>query len=374
MDAIRTRALSIERLKDVIMAINTKDEIANEANLIWDKVKGKAKKPLTDEDYKVYLELFEDLKKKAAIAKTAISAGIKPGLELGFRNEATSVMADLLGISDMMMKSTVITVDIEGKQLQGLRMDKVEGVPDNRMNEIDEYKNHEAHLTPKAFDQFMKLQVLDIICGQVDRNYGNYMFQSTVDDKAKTTAYATKGKVFVESLVAIDNDMAFGTLSYNDIVSPKEDADGLGKTQLKSMEDKQGNILIPALDSEFAEKILAIRPEMLELVFGRMLTPDEVLALKDRLKGVQQVIQRMKEFDKTADPKDKLLLSTKTEWEHRLDELEKLPGTAKSTANSGQKATKKPTVKKMACKSDMFNQTYIYRMYLGEGIYVFNKK
>ncbi len=58
----------------------------------------------------------------------------------------------------------------------GKKAVSLEGVPESKMNENDAYVNHEGHLSPNAFDQFMKLQVLDILCGQTDRNYGNYLF------------------------------------------------------------------------------------------------------------------------------------------------------------------------------------------------------
>ena len=373
IDAIRAKAISIEKMKDVIKAINIREHCARSASGVWLELIAKAKASFTNDDRDVFYEFFEIFKKKATIANVAEDAGIRPGSELGVRNEATSVMADFLGISDMMMKSTVITVEVEGKQMRGLRMDKVEGVAESKMEKVKEYLNHEAHLSPKALNQFMKLQVFDIICGQTDRNYGNYLFQVSVDNKAETTAFGTKGRVYVDSLVGIDNDISFGTLSYNEIVSQKAHGGAPGKIRIKRMEDEHNNILIPALDSEFAEKILAMRPEMIELLFSRMLSPDEILAIKDRLKGVQQVIERMKEHDKTAAPEEKLLLSSEEEWKQRLAELEKLPKSAKpesSTTTGPKKVTEKNTVKKIASREDMGNKTYVYNTYLGDGIYV----
>ena len=95
--------------------------------------------------------------------------------DLSKRNVATSRMAKLLGIEDMIAKSDMATVTINGKTMTGTIMEEVKGtiVEDSKTKAAGEETS--VKYSPEAFKQLMNLQVFDVICGQVDRHTGNYL-------------------------------------------------------------------------------------------------------------------------------------------------------------------------------------------------------
>lgn len=262
---------------------------------------------LTKEEDAVLEELVEDLSKTALSASMCRNAGLAVGEEISKRNEATTIMADLLGVSDIMMKSQRVTLDIDGRKIEGLRMEEVKGKAIRDALGTPEVIGKTPRYTPEAVRSLMKMQIFDIICGQVDRNLGNYMVETTFDEEKKT--------ILVDHVVGIDNDMAFGVLSYEDLVKGTGPSHKVTERKHRNIEDKNGNILIKAIDSEFAERILALTPAVLEVTMGKMLTTEERAALADRLKGVQQVILRMKKQEEENSGGKKLFLSSTKDWE-----------------------------------------------------------
>ncbi|MCR4797539.1 MAG: hypothetical protein K5853_03725 [Lachnospiraceae bacterium] len=60
-------------------------------------------KGLTEEDFSAFETVYKDFVRRVTQSLATHVAKIEPGAELSKRNEATSLMADLLGVSDMMM-------------------------------------------------------------------------------------------------------------------------------------------------------------------------------------------------------------------------------------------------------------------------------
>ncbi len=270
----------------------------------------------TEDEKKLFIEIYDDFRKLNTKTVAAKIAGIAPGEEISKRNVATSVMADLFGVSDIIMKSEQAKLTVNGKSVDGLRMDEVKGVNIEEKYSSAEVLGKTASVSSLALKQVLTLQVFDIICGQIDRNISNFLGQVEVAD----------GKMEIKSICGIDNDTAFGCLTYNQILTKQYSIKNSSvSSSLKNIEDEDHNIRLLGLDKKFAETILGITPSMIDTALGGLLNEAERNACKDRLKGVQQVILNMQKLDKEAKesdpPKDPLLLETDEEWDQLKDRL-----------------------------------------------------
>ncbi|MBQ1548042.1 MAG: hypothetical protein IIZ61_06575 [Lachnospiraceae bacterium] len=258
---------------------------------------------LDKEEQVVLPELMDNISSMALSAAMAANSGIPLNADLTVRNEATTVMADLLGISDIMMKSQRVTLDLDGKKVEGLRMDEVKGKSYTETFNDPVVIDKKLRYTPEAFSSMMKMQIFDLICGQMDRNDGNYMIQTRIEGDT----------IIVDSICGIDNDMSFGTLSYQEMLSRNHDTETASRKH-KNIEDANGNITIVGLDKEFAERVLALSPAIVETMMGRFLSKDERAALADRLKGVQQAILKMMKEDEERPEGEKRIASSMEDW------------------------------------------------------------
>ncbi len=304
---IQKRLLKISafnKIKDYILLEDPKDigGLVNADKTYCNNVRKKHK--VTPEEDAVLDELIMQLSTVALCAAMSESAKITPGEELNKRNEATSVMADVLGVSDIMMTCHRAEVNIDGRKIDGLRMDEVKGMPLRDALSVPEVLGKKVRYTPEAINSLIKMQVFDLICGQMDRNFGNFMVQTRIEGDT----------VVVDKVVGIDNDMAFGTLTYQEELAGKEGENPNASRKHKPMEDLKGNILLRGLDAEFAEKILALTPSVLEPLMGKLLSSEERAALADRLSGVQQAVLKMKAQNK--------LFTKKEQWEKMYNDMQ----------------------------------------------------
>jgi hypothetical protein len=139
----------------------------------------------------------------------------------------------------------------------GTVMDKVKGKSGNK---------HEASENDEVFKRTLsRLQLLDVLAGQVDRHGENYMVEQ--DDKGQTTG--VKG---------IDNDMAFGA-EHTDVT----DTSLMGKSTPLSH--------IPHFDPAFVQVIMQVEPDTVKQALDGLLKEDEINATLDRLAGLKQYLQ-----------------------------------------------------------------------------------
>ncbi len=233
-----------------------------------------------DSDFKYVEDALLQAKRNMTLHGIATQdAKIKDGSDISNRNVATSRMAKLLGIEDMVAKSTTMELNYKGKKMTGISMEEAKGESSMDIKKEAAFKNRKARYTPTAFRQLLNLQIFDIICGQVDRNAGNYLCQKVEKQDSNITE--------ITELKAIDNDTCFGDLKYKDIFA----RGGRGLNRLRNIEDRNG-INVPYMDKEFADKILALEPKQVDYVLCDILTKKERDAAIDRLKGVQKAIRK----------------------------------------------------------------------------------
>lgn len=236
-------------------------------------------------------ELREALKRSTCCGIATKHALIDPKSEISKRNVATSRMAELLGIGDMVAKSVMADVIINGKKMSGIAMEEAKGQSTGLAHDKAAKKQKRTNYSPNAFRQLLNLQIFDIICGQVDRNGANYLAEEEEIEKTDIIEF-TKIK-------AIDNDMAFGNLKYNDLLDRGDD----GLNRMRNIES-MGELHVPAMDKKFADSILALDAEKINYALCDVLSIEEREALIDRVKGVQKAIRRRQDYEKKLRRKD----------------------------------------------------------------------
>lgn len=142
--------------------------------------------------YKRYRQIktnFEDLYENLGFLN---EGGV---VNMSRRNVATSRMASLLGLEELIAKSQTVDITDEatGRLIRGNLMDQAEGI---------EYANvWEDLINGRVTSSFLRdvtnLQVLDVLCGQLDRHGGNMMYK------------VENGNI--TGVQGIDNDAAFDT-------------------------------------------------------------------------------------------------------------------------------------------------------------------
>ena len=189
------------------------------------------------------------------------------------RNVASSRMADLLGLGDIIAKSKKAKIKQAGKKSRvGNLMDKARGIPASKLLEIKAINpDLKFHISPNAKKQLMALQVLDTICGQIDRHLNNYFVTITENDKDVT----------IDSIQGIDNDLSFGNLKL----------DKMGKNKLPAFIDGEGQAIFNHMDKDLANRVLALSPEALKFIFADLISPGEIESLIERLEVVKSAIR-----------------------------------------------------------------------------------
>ena len=249
------------------------------------------------------------------------------------RNVATSRMAGLLGIGDLVAQSERAELhDAEGKGVQQgnlmqkargkevaaffterLRDEAIANADTSNANSITTFISPQAQkdlmesaITPEFMESLTSLQVLDSIIGQCDRHYKNYFADVRDDGKL--------GKV-----QGIDNDFAFGFHSLRGQVGTNR----LGDFGYKLV-DSAGNIQIPHMDRKLADRILALRESDVRLMMADVLEDWAIDSLCQRIAEAQAAIRN----DQQNNPDSGRYLDDVSQWDATV--MEHLRGNPKS--------------------------------------------
>lgn len=204
------------------------------------------------------------------------------------RNVATSRMAGLLGLSGLIAESKTVKVKDRktGEIFKGNLMEFAEGeeatkVSNRELANMRASKNsiesrfHKAQeiFAPSLQKEMSSLQILDYICGQNDRNTGNYMIK-----KDEYNRYA--------HVVGIDNDKSFGTgIDHAELV---EKSGMIGNMeQMRLVVDTKNNLTIPYMDKQLAKNIVAVSADEVRFALRDLLEPQYIENTVQRLQKVQ---------------------------------------------------------------------------------------
>ena len=219
-------------------------------------------------------------------------------LNLSKRNVATSRLAELLGVGDLVAKSeTAALVDADGTSRSGNLMQAARGqevtsfVVDQFRDQYAAERSKKAfssdvHLngnlddkvTPELLKSLMSLQVLDNLAAQTDRHTANY-FAEIKDGKL--------GKV-----QGIDNDFSFSSQTLDWEKTARYNKLG---SHGKNILNKNGELNIPYMDRALADRITALDDQVLRDVMADILEPWAIDALCVRFQQVKGAIQRDQE-------------------------------------------------------------------------------
>ena len=200
------------------------------------------------------------------------------------RNVATSRVAALMGLEKLVAKSQTAEIydETSGQTFKGNLMEKAKGMT---VTDFWEKNPKDASLggrdigvnvTGNFQREMCNLQVLDVICGQVDRHHGNF-FVST--NEAGELA----------GVQGIDNDAAFGL---NEEVSSVKD----GNRKDRAIYDMDtGEMTLPYMDGNLAERILQLEPDMLRFALQDLLKHKEIEAIIKRLERTKAAIRKTKQ-------------------------------------------------------------------------------
>jgi hypothetical protein len=168
-------------------------------------------------------------------------------------------------------------VDENGKTVLGTVLESAKGVQGGEakyaLNDERAAQNGGISLEDPVLQKSLsKLQILDAICGQLDRHANNYYIQ--LDAKGNVTG-----------ITGIDLDMAFG-----------QDMDAPDSRTANFAHNYKG--FPGAVDEEFAKVLLRIDAKDIEEAITGLLKPAEVAATVKRFTWVQNKVRELQQNDK----------------------------------------------------------------------------
>ncbi|MCR5452628.1 MAG: hypothetical protein K6F00_08390 [Lachnospiraceae bacterium] len=272
-----------------------------------------------EKDLLLFQAKMQEMEKAFNLSKLAIdTAKIKAGSNISKRNVATSRMAKLLGISDLIVETKNVEINVDGKVMRGIMMADAQGSSVWSINKkYKGFHHNNIKFSGDAIQQFSSLQIFDVICGQIDRNGGNYLAKTDSNNKN------------VNTITGIDNDLAFGNLSYDDIY----DRGYKGYHEIKNLHFGEDSLLC-GVDEDLANKILALTPEYIDYMMCDLLSKEERHYLMDRIVGVQDYINLLKKKDeKIKDNTKKWIRPKGSDWGKLVDRQKKINKNVAKTAD-----------------------------------------
>lgn len=163
------------------------------------------------------------------------------------RNSAMSCVADLLGVPHVICRAFPMKIVQDGQEIEGTFMGLAKGIdikaPDPHCLDISYEPDGPVFKNSTGMKDIADLQILDFICGNVDRHPGNmfYRFNNTDPNPKNHKFIGVQG---------IDNDASFGT------VIPKDNNDYVDMRFICL-----NNLKV--ISSSMYNKVMDLDPEML---------------------------------------------------------------------------------------------------------------
>ncbi len=205
---------------------------------------------------------------------------IPDGEDLSKRNVGMTRVGDLLGMKGLIARAETMSLNVGSETKQGVFMEKAVGEDISHLTlDSSMAKNPEklsmdsASLTRQLSD----LQVLDYLCGNIDRHMGNVLYHTEEID----------GKTVVTGITGIDNDMSFGLI---------DGADKQWRSRLVRPEDMM------FMRQSTADAVKGLSKESLALALQDLnFTPEEVAAAQGRLEALQKRIRLDQDYFRGKD-------------------------------------------------------------------------
>ncbi|MCR5625561.1 MAG: hypothetical protein K6G11_10090, partial [Lachnospiraceae bacterium] len=122
------------------------------------------------------------------------------------RNSAMSMVSELLGCDKLLAKSRNMSLKIGDKNYKGTFMEKADGEDINTFtveSKMIDLNVSQVDDSPSLISDIANMQIIDYICGNVDRHTGNFLY------KFETVETEQGQKTKVVGIKGIDNDFSF---------------------------------------------------------------------------------------------------------------------------------------------------------------------
>lgn len=204
----------------------------------------------------------------------ASSMGIATGQTLTERNLATTRMAELLGAEHLVARSERAKITVDQTEHQGFAMKKAVGRNYDQL--ITMGQRFKGVMTGAFQRQMIALQLLDNLCGQVDRHLNNAFYGSSDEE----------GTVVFRSVQGIDNDMSFGRNFH------MEGAYGAVCGCL----NQDGSFNLPFIDRAFYDHLQSLTHSVVKANFRGLLDEgyirELIIRIDDMKEGIRMSIER----------------------------------------------------------------------------------
>ncbi len=209
---------------------------------------------------------------RGPIGMNLSSAMIPEGSRLDSRNSAMSAVADLLGMPKLVARSRPLKiVDENGNEIEGTFMELAKGLDIKNLHSRAQFIDQNAleDSTGFGFKDIANTQVLDYICGNVDRHGANMTYRFDPNDK-------------FYGVQLFDNDCSFGTLV------PES---GEGRNRMVGVKNMR------AIPAETCRRIMQLTPATLKYALrGFGLSEKELDAAGRRLGTLQKDLRKEIQF------------------------------------------------------------------------------
>ena len=205
------------------------------------------------------------------------------------RNVATSRMAAMLGLEDLVAKSETAEMydEATGTTIRGNLMAQAKGDMSGSefakkakggkknidLTDTSDIPDVTINTTGKFQRDMCNLQVLDVICGQVDRHQNNFLVSANESGE-------------LSGLQGIDNDASFGLNERTEWIGGNIHSRDVYKSDT-------GEMTLPYMDRNLAERIRGIDPEMIKYALSDLLKEDEIQAVITRLGKLRSALDTM---------------------------------------------------------------------------------
>ena len=218
------------------------------------------------------IKALEESKNTAVVdATNGLCLRLKDGDRLDQRNSAMSAVASLLGVPELIARSSNMKyLDEEGNVVEGTFTEYAKGLDIFARDGgkcLTHVNNDPFGGKTDLIKSIADLQILDYICGNVDRHPGNLTFHVNAEG-------------YIARVQGIDNDASFG------LCRPAREENSNYLPGLGSLK---------VISKSMADKVNSLTPELLRFVLrGRGLKEEEIQAACDRLSDLQQELKKSK--------------------------------------------------------------------------------
>ncbi|MCR5098836.1 MAG: hypothetical protein K6B14_07810 [Lachnospiraceae bacterium] len=211
------------------------------------------------------------------------SCNIAAGRRISDRVLATVRLSQMLGIEDIVAPAEISEIEFEGERLFGVKIPPISGANTKELDAIPDLKGYSLGYTVDAVRQLTQLVVFDFICAQLDRHSRNIRLKTDIDYDSIVPPAEGRQYFLVLGICAIDHDMSFGEVYYEDI--QKRVSKGLcicpellGQLQYTAVDEAMCKRMFDTTETEYRDAL------------SEYLSEEELLAFFDRIHGLKRVL------------------------------------------------------------------------------------